>query len=269
METIIYSIMIFIIGICFGSFFNVVGYRLPNNMSISFPPSHCTSCNHKLGVFELIPILSYIFQGGKCKHCKIKISCFYPIFEFLTGVLFVICYLVFKDEYPEVLNIIYAMLFISSLIIIIISDIKYMIIPDEVLIFFGVILVILKMIIIYKLNPNNTFLDMGYEFVFILLDGIVMFSFMYLVRLLGNALFKKDSMGGGDIKMMTFVSLIIGWKLSIVVVFLASFLALPISIINMYKNKEHVLAFGPYLAIATMILFLSKIDFSTILEFIR
>ena len=269
METIIYSIMIFIIGICFGSFFNVVGYRLPNNMSISFPPSHCTNCNHKLGIFELIPILSYIFQGGKCKHCKSKISCFYPIFEFLTGVLFVICYLVFKDEYPEILNIIYAMLFISSLIIIIISDIKYMIIPDEVLIFFGVILVILKMIIIYKLNPSNTFLDMGYEFVFILIDGIIMFIFMYLVRLLGNAMFKKDSMGGGDIKMMTFISLIIGWKLAIVVVFLASFLALPVAIINVYRKGEHMLAFGPYLAVSALILFLTRVDFNTLISLLN
>lgn len=268
METVLYSIMIFIIGICFGSFFNVVGYRLPNNMSIAFPPSHCPNCNHKLGILELIPIFSYIFQLGKCKHCKEKISIFYPIFEFITGVLFVICYLVFKDEYPEVLNVVFAIVLISSLIIIIISDIKYMIIPDEVLVFFGIILVILKMIITYKLNPNNTWLDMGYELLFMLIDGVIMFAFMYLVRFIGNLMFKKDSMGGGDIKMMTFISLFLGWKLSIVVVFLASFIALPISIINMYKNKEHVLAFGPYLAIATMILFLSKIDFNMIIEFI-
>lgn len=268
METTLYCIMIFIIGICFGSFFNVVGYRLPNNMSISFPASHCPNCNHKLGIFELIPIFSYIFQLGKCKHCKEKISIFYPVFELLTGILFVICYLVFKDVYPEILNILFAILFISSLIIIIISDIKYMIIPDEVLIFFGIVLTVLKMFIIYKLNPNYTWLDMGYEFIFILIDGIIMFVIMYLIRLLGNFLFKKDSMGGGDIKMMAFISLFIGWKLSIVVVFLGSFLALPISIINMYKNKDHILAFGPYLAAATMILFLFQIDFNMILEFI-
>lgn len=268
METTLYCIIIFITGLCFGSFFNVVGYRLPNNMSISFPSSHCPNCKHKLGFFELIPVLSYILQLGKCKNCKEKISIFYPIFEFLTGILFVLCYLAFKDTYPEVLNIAFSILFISSLIIIIISDIKYMIIPDEVLIFFGVILVILKMIIIYKLNPSYTWLDMGYELLFIIRDGIIMFLIMYIIRLMGNIMFKKDSMGGGDIKMMAFISLLIGWKLSIVVVFLGSFLALPISIINMYKSKEHILAFGPYLAIATMILFLLKIDFNMILEFI-
>ena len=129
MEIIVFSILIFIIGICFGSFYNVVGYRLPNNMSIVYPNSHCPNCNHELKKRELIPIFSYLFQKGKCANCGCKISCFYPIFEFVTGVLFVLSYLSYKDVYPEILNIIYACVFSSSIIIIIISDIKYMIIP--------------------------------------------------------------------------------------------------------------------------------------------
>ena len=64
------SIMIFIFGLVFGSFFNVVGYRIPNNMSIIFPESHCPNCNHKLKFYELIPVLSYVFLKGKCKKCK-------------------------------------------------------------------------------------------------------------------------------------------------------------------------------------------------------
>ena len=266
MEIIIYSIFIFIIGLCFGSFFNVVGYRLPNNMSIVFPPSHCPKCNHKLGKLELIPILSYLFQKGKCKNCNNKISIFYPIFELLTGILFVICYLSYKDVYPEVLNVIFAILFTSSMIIIMISDIKYMIIPDEVLIFFSIILVILKLIISYKLNNMTNLLDLGYELIFILKDGFIMFIIMYLIRLFGNLLFKKDSMGGGDIKMMVYVAFILGWKLSIVVIFLASFLALPISIINMYRKNEHMLPFGPYLAIGALIILLGKLDINTIIN---
>lgn len=266
MEVILYSILIFVIGICFGSFFNVVGYRLPNNMSIAFPSSHCIKCNHKLGKLELIPIFSYLFLGGKCKHCKEKISIFYPIFEFLTGVLFVICYLSYKDIYPEVINILYAILFTSSMIIIMISDIKYMIIPDEVIVFFSIVLVIIKLYISYKLENIFSFMDFGYEIIFILRDGFIMFAIMYLIRLFGNLLFKKDSMGGGDIKMMAYISFIIGFKLSIVVVFLASFLALPISIFNMYRKNENMLAFGPYLAISALILFLFKIDFNMIIN---
>lgn len=266
METVIFSIIIFIIGLCFGSFFNVVGYRLPNNMSIAFPASHCTNCNHKLGKLELIPVLSYIIQGGKCKHCNEKISIFYPIFEFLTGILFLLCYLSYKEVYPELLNIIYAIVFTSSMIIIMISDIKYMIIPDEVLIFFSIIMIALKLYISYKLEDISGLKNFGYELIFILFDGFIMFIIMYLIRVFGNMLFKKESMGGGDIKMMTYVSFILGWKLSIVVIFIASFLALPISIINMYKKNEHMLPFGPYLAIASLILLLLHVDFNGILS---
>lgn len=268
MEVVVYGIFIFILGLCLGSFFNVVGYRLPNNMSIVYPSSHCTNCNHKLSAIELIPVLSYIIQGGKCKNCSSKISIMYPIFELLTGVLFLACYLLFKDTFPSILNILFSCLFISSLIIIIISDIKYMIIPNEVLIFFGIILIILKTYIIYIQNPTYTFLQMGYEVVFTFVDGFMMFLIMYLIRLLGNMAFKKDSMGGGDIKMMSFVGMIIGWRLSVVVLFLAAFIALPLSIYNMYKNKEHMLAFGPYLSIATIIIYLLKIDIDTIINFL-
>ena len=147
-------------------------------------------------------------------------------------------------------------------------DIKYMIIPDEILLFFSIVLLILRMIIIYKLNTSLTYIDLGYELLFMLLDCLIMFIIMYLIRLIGNLIFKTDSMGGGDIKMMSYVSLFIGWKMGVVVVFLSSFLALPLSIINMYRKKEHVLAFGPYLAISTMILFLAKIDFASIIDFI-
>ena len=81
-------ILMFIIGTIFGSFYNVVGYRVPKEESIVYPSSHCPKCNHKLNFFELIPIISYIIQKGKCKKCKEKIGIFYPIFELITGILF-------------------------------------------------------------------------------------------------------------------------------------------------------------------------------------
>lgn len=268
MDIVVYSIIIFIIGICFGSFFNVVGYRLPKKMSISFPSSHCVNCKHRLSPLELIPVFSYIFQKGRCKHCNTKISIQYPLFELLTGVLFVLCYLSYKEVYPEILNIIISCVFTSSIIIIMISDIKYMIIPDEVLIFFGILIIILKVMISYKLENINTFMDLGYEILFMFMDAFILFGIMYLIRLFGNMAFKKDSMGGGDIKLMTYVALLLGWKLSIVVIFLASFLALPISIYNMYRKNEHMLPFGPYLGLASLILVITKIDFQTILSWI-
>ena len=88
------GLFIFVIGTVLGSFYNVVGWRLPRGESIVSPPSHCPNCNHKLKILDLIPILSYVFQKGKCRYCHQKIAWYYPIFEFLCGLVFLLCYLV-------------------------------------------------------------------------------------------------------------------------------------------------------------------------------
>lgn len=248
---IYYAIVFFIFGTILGSFYNVVGYRLPRGESIAFPASHCTKCGHKLTPFELIPIISFLLQKGRCTKCGDKISWFYTIFEFATGILFAISYLVFGIS----IDLLIVLTFISMLLIVIISDYQTMIIPDELLI----TTVILLMIEIFLKSGITGLLTS-------LLNGLIMFAIMFLIKKIGDFIFKKESMGGGDIKMMTYISFILGWKLSIVVIFMASFLALPISIINVYRKDEHMLPFGPYLAVAALILFLLKVDFSTILS---
>ncbi len=266
MEVVIY-ILLFLLGILFGSFFCKVGLRLPINDSI-FSKSKCDNCSHTLKIYETIPLLSYIINFGKCNYCEEKIGIINLISELFTGMLFVISYICFKNIYPSNINILFSIIFVSSLILIIISDTKYMIIPDEILIFFSIVLIPLKLYIYYLTNINVSLMDIGYELIFILIDGFIMFFIMYLIRIIGKMIFETDAMGGGDVKMMTFVSFIMGWKMGIVVIFLASFLALPLSIIKMYKNKEYTLAFGPYLSISTLILFLSKLDFNAIIDFI-
>ena len=174
---ILLCIFLFIIGTIFGSFYNVVGYRLPKGESIVFPPSHCTNCNHKLTFFELIPIISYIFQKGKCKHCGQKISLFYPMFEALTGILFVLCYLSFGLT-P---NLIIALTFVSLMIIITVSDYHYLIISDEVLIAFSVILFI-EILLINGLNAA----------LYSVLNGVLAFITMFLLKKLGDFIFKKE-----------------------------------------------------------------------------
>ena len=184
---IAFGIFLFIIGTIFGSFYNVVGYRLPKGESIIFPPSHCTNCNHRLTALELVPVLSYIFQKGKCKHCHQKISLFYPIFELLTGILFVLCYISFGLT-P---TLIIALTFVSMMIIIVVSDYHYLIISDEVLITFSLILFI-EILIINGIEPA----------LYSILNGLLAFATMYLLKKFGDFLFKKESMGGGDIKLM-------------------------------------------------------------------
>ena len=240
-----------LLGMLFGSFYHVVGYRMSKGESFVFPPSHCPNCNHKLGPLELIPVLSFLLQKGKCKECKAKISWFYPIAELLCGILFMLCYLSFGLS----LKLLIALTFISMLIIIIFSDIYYMIIEDKVLIFFGILLII-------ELYFLKGFQGLLYS----LLDGAICFVVMLLIKLLGDKMFKKESMGGGDIKLMFIIGLVLGWGLGLINIFVASVIALPISCIILYKIADHVIPFGPFLALGSMILLLSKVDINWIIN---
>lgn len=249
--TIYYSIVLFVFGAVLGSFYNVVGYRLPKGESLVRPSSHCPNCNHKLKAYELIPIFSFLFLGRKCLNCKQKISWFYAIFEFLTGLLFVISYLIFGFSIDFWIGITLS----SMLIIVIISDYQTMIIPDEVLIV-GFILFVIE---IFIKNGFNGLL-------FNLLSGIICFASMLLLKLFGDFVFKKESMGGGDIKLMFLIGMILGWEMGLMTVVLAAFIALPISVIILLIKKDHELPFGPFLSIATLILFFTKIDINSILH---
>lgn len=244
-------LLFFVIGTIFGSFYNVVGYRVPKGESLLYPSSHCTKCNHKLGSLELIPILSFLLLGGKCKKCKDKISWFYPIFEFSSGLLFALSYHIFGFSYDCLL----AILFISMLLIIIISDYQTMIIPDSVLIFFTALIILVQ------------FFKLGFEGVGInLLHGLAAFAFMLIIKLLGDFLFKKESMGGGDIKLLGVFGIMFGFPMSIISVFIAAIIGLPVSVFILKTKSKHEIPFGPFLAISAILIVLLKIDFNTIIN---
>ena len=135
---IAYTVLFFIYGIVLGSFFNVVGLRVPKKESIVKPPSHCPKCKRRLTVVDLIPVFSYLFLRGKCHSCGTKISPIYVMTEFVTGMLFAFSYWYIGFSF----ELIVAILFVSLLMIIIVSDIAYMLIPDKVLLFFLPLLVV-------------------------------------------------------------------------------------------------------------------------------
>lgn len=250
---ILFIILFFILGTIFGSFYNVVGYRVPKGESLLYPPSHCTKCNNKLGPLELIPIFSFLFLGGKCKKCKTKISWFYPLFELFSGILFALCYVVFNLSLDCLLSIV----FISMLLIIIISDYQTMIIPDGVLIFFSIIIILIKFFIV-------GFSGLGLS----IISGIASFLFMLLLKLFGDFLFKKESMGGGDIKLLGVFGLMFGFPMSIVSVFIAAIIGLPIALILLKLNSSHEIPFGPFLSIAAILIVLLNLNLETIINFI-
>ena len=119
----------FFFGLIFGSFYNVVGWRLPIGLSIVRPSgSFCPKCRHKLRWYENIPVFSFLIQGGKCRKCKEKISKFYIVIELLTGILFALSYWLFGFSFNFFLSLIVS----SFFVIVIVSDLKFLVIPDEV-----------------------------------------------------------------------------------------------------------------------------------------
>lgn len=252
METY-YLIIFFIFGTVMGSFYHLVATRLSNDESILFPGSHCIKCNHKLKWYENIPIISFIIQKGKCKNCgeKIPLSCF--VVEIITGALFAVCFHSFKLSF----NLIIALIFVSSLIIVIVSDIEYMIILDEVLVVASLIIVVLYIV---HLGLEKSAIH--------IYSGVGAFVTMYALKIFGDKLFKKESLGGGDIKLMFLFGLVIGYPLSLCTIFLATFIAFPISIFILFSDKENIIPFGPFLSMSAILILISKISIDKIISFL-
>ncbi len=255
-----YSTLVFIFGLLLGSFYNVVGYRIPNNMSIVKPGSFCPKCKHELKWYELIPVFSFIIQGGKCRKCKCKISFFYPIIELLTGILFLISYLIFGFSGEFVI----AALTASFLVIVIVSDFNYLVIPDEVTLFFSLISIVLQF---FLFDLNMVLSSLVY--------GFILFGLMYFIMLLGSILMREEALGGGDVKIMFFVGTVLSVINPIVVtdfatygllintffeIFIASCLAAPFAFLNFMSKKERIVPFGPFILAASLILFLTSFD---------
>lgn len=264
----IYLLLFFILGLVASIFIEILGYRLPLNSSL-FRKSYCDKCNHDLTFIEKIPIISFLVQKGRCNHCHQRISIIYLIFEIATGILFALTYLSFYQDNFSYLKIILGIIFVSSLIIICFSDIKYMIIPDEILLIFTPLVILFSIYIKYCNEEIVSLMDAGYALVDIAIDSLVIFLIMFAIKKIGDIVFKKESLGKGDLKLMAYIAIILGIKLSIVTIFLASFVALPVAVISNLKKDKLMLPFGPCLAIGAIILFLLHIDFNSLLELIH
>lgn len=227
MEILLY-IYIFLMGLFFGSFYNVVGMRVPKQESL-MGFSHCDSCGKKLNFLELFPVLGYILIKGKCNQCGMKISIKYPLMELLTALLFVFFFYKYGTDVVEYIVIV---LFISMMVIITVSDIYYQEVPDVILIIFLPIMFILRIV-----SPIEYWYD-G------IIGGILGFGFLYLIALYGKLRFKKDAMGGGDIKLYAIVGLFLGYMN----VFLSLFFAAVIAIIytSTFKKKDYI-PFVPFI----------------------
>lgn len=232
---VVFVLLIFLYGLLLGSFYNVVGLRIPAGESIVKPRSHCPSCGHILGALELIPVLSYVFQGGKCRQCKAGISPLYPIVELTTGGLFALA--AFRVGWTA--ELIVALTLISLCVIVFVSDYTYMIIPDKVLLFFLPLFAVERIFI-----PLTPWWDS-------LLGAAAGFGL-----LLAIALISKGGMGGGDIKLYGVLGLVLGCKFVLLSFILATFFGAVYGAVGMLLGrikKGMAIPFGPYICLGVLL----------------
>ncbi|MDN3955479.1 prepilin peptidase [Sporolactobacillus laevolacticus] len=229
--SILINTYVALFGVVLGSFFNVVGYRILNNRSILFPRSHCPHCLQVIRSYDLIPIISYLLLKGKCRKCHHRISLIYPIVEASTGILFLSTFL----HATTLEDLIAQWLLIALIMITLVTDLNKMIIPNQLILSFFIIFVLFRMV--FPLNPWW--------------DSILA-STLICMLLTIFALISKGGIGGGDIKLLTIVGILLGTKQLMIGLFLAFlFGALICGTARILKllKKDQPIPFVPFIAI--------------------
>lgn len=242
-------IYVFIFGAIVGSFCNVCIVRMPHEKSVVWPGSHCPHCKKSIAWHDNIPFLSYILLRGRCRHCQKPISIRYFIVELVTAVSFVIFYLHFGFT-P--LFFAYLVL-LGGLIIATFVDLEHRIIPDEISIG-GIVVGFILSYLIPQMHPDfmgppSQLLSAWRSCLGIVIGG----GAIYGMGLMGDIIFKKESMGGGDVKFLAMIGAFLGWQMALLTFFVAPLFGAVFGIIVKIRTKESVIPYGPFLALGALI----------------
>ena len=234
------SIVSIIFGGMIGSFLNVCICRLPKEESIVWPGSHCPHCQKPIRFYDNIPLVSYFLLRGKCRYCKRPISIQYPVVEGIAALssLFLIM------RFGPSLSFLFYFAFIAALIVITVIDLYHQIIPD-VISLPGIGVGLLASLLIPEITFWNSLIG-------ILLGG----GSLFLVATLYQWLFKREGMGGGDVKLLAMIGAFLGWKAVILTILLSSLIGSITGIIIMVwkgKDSKYAIPFGPFLSLGAVI----------------
>ncbi|MCX7794509.1 MAG: prepilin peptidase [Thermodesulfovibrionales bacterium] len=240
------DLLIFVLGLIAGSFMNVCIYRIPRNLSLIKPGSRCPDCKSPVKPYDNIPVLSFFLLRGKCRTCGAKIHWRYPVVEFLNGILWLIIFNKFGDT-PYSLPFLF---FASCLVVITFIDIEHMIIPDIITVPGTLIGIALGPIL-----PDPFFRLVTLGFLTSLTGALTGFLLFFIIAVIGEWIFKREAMGGGDIKLMAMVGAFTGWKGVILTTFSGSLIGAlaGVVVILSRKRSDTVIPFGPYLAGGAMV----------------
>ncbi|MFA7256178.1 MAG: prepilin peptidase [Kiritimatiellales bacterium] len=243
--TIYWMAVVFIMGLCLGSFLNVCICRIPKGKSVAWPPSACPNCNALIKWFDNIPVLSWFLLGAKCRNCKLPISVVYPVIELLTGFFFLTIWLIYGLTW---FTPIYAIA-VFGLLLATFIDLEHMILPDRVTIG-GMILFPIISVLFPQLQGETTWAGGLKDSLIGLAAG---FGSLWIVRELGTAALKKEAMGFGDVKLMGALGALFGWEAVVYIVFVSAFIGsiAGISLIALHrKGIQSEIPYGPYIALA-------------------
>ncbi len=235
-----------ILGLCVGSFLNVVIYRVPREMSLAFPGSHCTSCDYSLRWYDNIPVLSWVLLRGKCRKCGEPISVRYTLVEVANMVLWLLSAWLFWQENPVYACM--AALACSLLLCVFFIDLEHMLIYN-------------RFVLLLALTGVVTMFHDGYtqpaDHVIGLLAGGGVFAALYFGAIL---ILKKEGMGFGDVKLVAALGLLLGWQKLLLAILLASVLgSIVLVALNRIKNQERYTEypFGPFIVAGTLVALLA------------
>ena len=252
-EHAVLSGFMFFFGAIVGSFLNVCIVRLPHEQSVVTPRSHCVHCKTMIPWYDNIPFVSYLLLRGRCRSCKQPISFRYFLVELLTAG----CFLFFFQIYG--LTALYAayMVMVSGFIVAIFVDFEHRIIPDEISVG-GMLAGLLFSLFIPALHGYTTGAGAGLwpyikSFGQALLGVLIGGGSIYAMGLLGDFIFKKESMGGGDVKLLAMIGAFLGWKLALLTFFIAPFFGAVYGIVEKIRTKDSAIAYGPFLVLGALI----------------
>ncbi len=232
---IFYIIMSFMLGATFMSFGMLISSRLPKKQSI-MGHSMCDHCHKPIGFLYVIPFLGYFFSLGRCHNCHQKISICYPIIELSAGLYFILAYLILGISYElPVMWILMIVLAIESRV-----DIKHQIVLDSVWMV-GFILLLAIRIFQGQIMPY-------------VISSMVVFGILLLLSYITGKIFKKETLGGGDIKLYLFIGMLLPIWQNLLSIFFASIIALVYIIIR--KKYNDYVAFVPFISVAVLISYL-------------
>jgi leader peptidase (prepilin peptidase)/N-methyltransferase len=228
-------IIAFVFGAIIGSFANVCIHRLPERQSLAFPGSHCPRCQQAIRPWHNIPLLSYLWLGGRCASCKVRIPWRYPLVELLCGLLYVFLYHQFGvSAHSLVLTLLATALLIVSFI-----DLAHKIVPD-VITLPGILAGMVASVLLTPVGIVNA------------LVGVIIGGGLFLLI----AVLSRGGMGGGDIKLIAMIGAFLGWQAVLVTIFLGATLGAVIGIGLMLlkqKGRKEPIPFGPFLALGAFI----------------